>query len=110
MRRYTPLKPSRGTVIPADMRRRVRERDGDCVGSGRFSGTLFPLACWGANELDHVRASHATSMKSTTCDCNLVLLCASHHQYKTEHGKDVRPILLDYLAQFDYGEHVEGHV
>jgi hypothetical protein len=49
-------------------------------------------------------------MKSVTCDCNLVALCGACHRYKTEHGKDARPILLDYLAQFGYTPHEDGHL
>lgn len=99
MRRYAPVKPSTGTRIPPEMRLRVLTRDSGCVGFGRF-----PVECAGGLELDHVRASHGTGMKSTTCDCNLVALCGSCHRYKTEHGRDARPILLDYLATFDYVE------
>jgi hypothetical protein len=105
VRRYTPLKSSRGTVIPPEMKLFVFRRDVGCVGFG-----VLPEFCLGGLEPDHVRASHAIGMKSTTCPCNLVALCSKHHRYKTEHGKEVRPILLDYLAQFNYGDHVEGHV
>ena len=102
MRRYAPLKASRGTVIPPAMRLRVYRRDNGCV--------LGPQGCSGANELDHVRASGAMGMKSVTCDCNLVTLCGAHHRYKTEHGREVRPILLDYLARFEYDEHAPDHL
>jgi hypothetical protein len=109
LRRYAPMKPSRGTVIPTAMKLRVRLRDaqmtGGCVGFRRLPGE-----CFGGLEEDHVRASHGTGMKSVTCDCNLVSTCSAHHRYKTEHGKEVRPIFLDYLAQFGYSPHVDGHV
>lgn len=104
IRRYTAMKPSRGTVVPASMKVRVFTRDGGCVGFGR----LPQVECFGGLEPDHVRASGAVGMKSTTCDCNLVALCSAHHRYKTEHGREVRPILLDYLSRFEYGEHA-GH-
>ena len=48
-------------------------------------------------------------MKSVTCDCNLVSLCVAHHEYKTLNGRAVRPLLLDYLATFGYGDHPDGH-
>lgn len=104
MRRYAPLKPSAGTRIPAAMHVRVLTRDGGCVGFRRLPGE-----CMGGLELDHVRASGAVGMKSVTCDCNLVSLCASHHRHKTQHGRAARPVLLDYLARFDYGGHPDGH-
>jgi 5-methylcytosine-specific restriction endonuclease McrA len=97
IRRYAPMKPSRGTVIPSDMRLRVLARDakatGGCVGFGRF-----PVECSGPLELDHVRASHGMGMKSETTDDNLVALCGNCHRYKTAFGRQARPILLDYLA------------
>lgn len=109
MRRYGGLAPSAGTRIPNDMRLRVLTRDaqraGGCVGFRRLPGE-----CEYALELDHVRASGGTGMKSTTCDCNLVALCGAHHRHKTEHGRDDRPILLDYLAGFGYTPHVDGHL
>lgn len=93
MRRYSALRQSYGTSIPPRMRIEVYERDGGCVGFGRLPGD-----CSGALELDHVRASHATGKKSRTEPDNLVSLCGAHHRYKTEHGRDARPVLLDYLA------------
>lgn len=95
MRRLSPLRPSRGTVIPAALRISVLTRDGGCVGRERLPGE-----CLGALELDHVRASHGVGMKSSTSADNLVSLCGGHHRWKTEHGRDARPILLDYLARF----------
>lgn len=105
LRRYAPMKPSRGTVIPADTRLRVLRRDNGCVGFGRLPGD-----CAGGLELDHVRASHGMGMKSETTDGNLVALCGAHHLYKTANGKAARPILLDYLVatEHDHVELVEG--
>lgn len=97
LRRYAPMKPSRGTRIPHDLRLAVLRRDelatGGCVGFGRFPGP-----CGGPLEIDHVRASHGIGMKSPTVLENLVALCGWCHRWKTEHGKVARPILLDYLA------------
>lgn len=96
MRRYAPLAPSAGTRIPPTLRLRVLTRDGGCVGFGRF-----PVACAGALELDHVRASGGMGMKSRTTEDNLVSLCGACHKHKTENGRTARPILLEYLSQFD---------
>jgi hypothetical protein len=75
------------------MRLRVLFRDMGCVGFERF-----PCGpCAGPLELDHVRASHGIGMKSATEDGNLVSLCGAHHRWKTEHGREARPILLAYL-------------
>lgn len=93
MRRYAPMKASRGTIIPPDMRLRVLARDQGCVGFGRF-----PVECRGGLELDHVRASHGIGLKSETTDGNLVALCGECHRWKTENGRIARPILLGYLA------------
>ncbi len=93
LRRYAPMKPSRGTVIPHELRVLVFRRDGICKGAD-----LFPGDCAGPLEVDHVRASGGMGMKSRTELDNLVSLCGSHHRWKTEHGKTARPLLLEYLA------------
>jgi 5-methylcytosine-specific restriction endonuclease McrA len=93
VRRYAPLRPSRGTVIPAALRLAVLVRDAGCVGFGRLPGP-----CSGALEIDHVRASHAMGKKSRTELDNLVSLCAAHHLERTRNGRKWRPVLLDYLA------------
>lgn len=95
MRRYAPITKSRGTVIPAAVRSAVLERDGrSCVGP-RVGMTAD---CYGALELDHVRASGGIGMKSATDLGNLVALCSTHHREKTDHGRRWRPALLDYIA------------
>jgi 5-methylcytosine-specific restriction endonuclease McrA len=73
----------------------VRQRDGGCVGPrvglvGR---------CGGPIEVDHVRASGGLGMRSRSTLDNLVSLCQTHHRYKTEHGREVRPILLAYIER-----------
>jgi len=75
------------------LRLAVLERDQGCVGFGRLPG-----ACEARLELDHVRASGGLGMKSRTTLDNLVALCSGHHRWKTEHGREARPILLAYLA------------
>ena len=96
LRRYAPIAPSRGTVIPHGLRIDVLTRDakatGGCVGYGRF-----PTTCGGPLELDHVRASGGMGMKSRTEADNLVSLCGNCHRWKTENGRTARPILLAYL-------------
>ena len=88
------MKPSRGTVVPTHMKLSVFLRDKGCVGRGRLPGE-----CGGSLEPDHVRASHGMGMKSRTEPDNLVSLCGSHHRWKTEHGREARPVLLEYLAE-----------
>lgn len=95
LRRYSELKPSRGTQWPPEVRRAIEARDPVCV--GRVIG-FPPSECFGGLELDHVRASGAIGMKSRSTLDNGVRLCSNHHRYKTEHGKMVRPLLLDYIA------------
>jgi 5-methylcytosine-specific restriction endonuclease McrA len=95
VRRNVPLRASRGTVIPAEVRRAVHERDLGCVGA---------KLGWPSHrdkrgiELDHVRASHGMGMKSPSTADNLVALCPDCHLWRTEHGREARPILLAYLA------------
>jgi 5-methylcytosine-specific restriction endonuclease McrA len=95
VRRYTELRPSAGTQIPSDMRRRVLERDHGCVGPR--IGLDGP--CLGAIELDHIRASHAMGKKSETAERNLISLCNFHHKTKTENGRWIRPLLVAYVEE-----------
>ena len=85
---------SRGTVIPAAVRLAVHLRDDGCVGyrlgwEGPHTSAL---------ELDHVRAG-GMGLKSRTEPDNLVSLCLACHRWKTEHGREARPKLLDYLSE-----------
>lgn len=100
LRRYAPMKPSRGTTWPAAESNAIFARDrGMCVAS--VAG--LPGECWphrGAVERDHVRASHGVGMKSESVRTNGLLLCAGHHRWKGEHGKEARPLLLAYLARY----------
>lgn len=98
MRRYAPMKQSRGTVITSEVRRAVVARDVVCV--GLIVG--FPGPHGGTLELDHVRASHGIGMKSASTVDNLVLLCGLHHRWKTEHGREARPMLLAYLERLEH--------
>ena len=94
LRRYVPLKPSRGTVIPPDVRRAVHERDLGCVGAKL--GWPCHVDKRGI-ELDHVRASGGLGMKSPSTIQNLVRLCGTHHRVKTEAGREWRPKLIEYI-------------
>ncbi len=100
MRRYVPLKPSHGTTWPTAESNAIFARDrGMCVGPvAGFAGE-----CFGGIERDHVRASHGIGMKSESTRQNGVLLCSVHHAWKTVHGREARPLLLDYLASC-YGD------
>lgn len=94
------MKPSRGTTWPYLVRRVITTRDGGyCVGPRAG----FPeLGCMGGPiEIDHVRASGGMGMKSDSTVDNGALLCPVCHRWKTEHGKDARPLLLDWI--FDNG-------
>lgn len=93
LRRYEPMKPSRGTVIPAVIRLAVYTRDDGCVGAklgwtGPHTSSL---------QVDHVRASGGMGMKSRTTVDNLVALCGACHRWKTENGRTARPQLIAYL-------------
>lgn len=94
LRRYAGIKPSRGTVIPADVRKAVEYRDRLCVGFV----VGMPGECAGSYELDHVRASGGLGMKSPSTVGNLVRMCGTHHRLKTSEGRKWRPRLLDYIA------------
>lgn len=93
LRRRAPMKPSRGTEIPAALRLAVHLRDNGCVGQrlgwdGPHTSRL---------ELDHVRSSGGLGMKSPTTENNLVALCANCHFFKTNNGRIARPELVAYL-------------
>ncbi len=94
LRRYAPMKQSRGTTIPPDVRNRVTLRDRLCVGFV----VGMPGDCAGSYELDHVRASGGLGMKSQSTEDNLVRMCGVHHRLKTEQGRTWRPVLIDYLG------------
>lgn len=101
LRRFTPLKrtpmkPSRGTEIPAAVRNYVKARDNyTCVMVHLMPGHQ----CYGGIELDHVRASGGVGMKSPSEAWNLVSLCSGGHRFKTENTRLVRPLLIAYLER-----------
>jgi hypothetical protein len=116
LRRYAPLKPSRGTQWPRDVREQIVARDsGHCV-CARAGFPLDVIARCPVYpvELDHVRASGALGRKSRSTVDNGVCLSNSCHQWKGLNGRTARPLLLAYLAQVGWvdaapGEWVEGY-
>jgi hypothetical protein len=97
LRRRVPLSSKPNRDLLAEYRafsRAVKERDRyTCVGpAAGLSG-----ACHGALAADHIRASGALSRKSRSTPDNGATLCLSHHDWKTAHGKEARPLLLAYV-------------
>jgi 5-methylcytosine-specific restriction endonuclease McrA len=99
LRRYAPMKQSRGTTWPYLDRRVIDTRDGGrCVASrARFPESVLARCMGVPVERDHVRASHGIGMKSDSVHWNGVLLCPNCHRWKTDNGKAARPLLLAYL-------------
>lgn len=99
LRRYQPMKKSRGTTWPHLDARVITTRDGGrCVAErARFPGSVVERCMGTPVEKDHVRAAHGIGMKSESVHWNGVLLCPSCHRWKTDNGKVARPLLLSYL-------------
>jgi len=95
LRRRSPLRPSRGTQVPASVRAEVRERDGGCAGQ-RIG---WPGDHRTALQLDHVRASGALGVKSRSTADNAVMLCLECHDWKTSHGREARPQLIEWIER-----------
>jgi len=99
LRRYSPLKPSRGTRWDPSVREHVATHQPGCIGS--LAG--MPGDCAGTSELDHVRGSGGVGMKSKSIATNCALTCSWHHSLKTREGKTWRPRLLAVIARL-HGE------
>ena len=99
LRRRVPLRPSRGTTWPPDVRAHVLTHQRSCIGP--LAGMLG--TCSPGDELDHVRASHGLGMKSESIATNAARLCSWHHDLKTRNGKAWRPRLLD-VIRWLYGD------
>ena len=99
LRRYAPLRPSRGTVWPPEVRTAITQRDRTCVGE-KLSWPSHAFLGWYRLEVDHVRASGAMGRKSASTEDNGVLLCGPCHRWKTSNGRIARPLLLEYLSRF----------
>lgn len=92
MRRFTPLKPSRGTHFePVVITEAVRLHGGRCLGAV----VGMPGPCSGALEPDHIRASGGMGMKSRSTLDNCAPLCGAHHRVKTAEGRTWRPLLIE---------------
>mgnify|MGYP001596007379 CR=1 FL=1 len=93
----------RSDPVTPTLREAVLERDNwVCVGLklGWASHTGPPWMDVWRLELDHVRSSGALGKKSRSTLDNLVTLCSTCHCWKTEHGREARPLLLAYLEGF----------
>lgn len=92
LRRYAPLKPSKGTTWPPEIRdEAMRLHRGRCIGPAAG----MPGECAGGIELDHIRASGAIGKKSPSVVANAAPLCGSHHRLKTREGRTWRPALIE---------------
>lgn len=79
---------------PPEVTAAMRARDGNrCVGPV----VGFPTTCQGTTERDHIRASGGLGIKSRSTLDNGALLCFACHRWKTEHGKQARPLLIEYV-------------
>lgn len=90
LRRYAPIKPSRGTEWPPEVRAAAYALHHGCLGLR----VGMPLPCSGSIELDHIRASGGISLKSPSTLDNAAPLCSAHHRVKTEAGRLWRPLLI----------------
>lgn len=90
----------------------VLERDHGCI-APRL-GSSF-LDCFGRNRIEHVKDEPRMSKRAPACPCSLVTLCEGHTEPGMRAGyvwctdKANREACRDYLADFGYGPHVEGH-
>jgi hypothetical protein len=110
LRRYQPLKPSRGTQWPRDVRATIVARDGGRCVCARAGFPLEVIARCPVYpvELDHVRASGGISMKSRSTVDNGVCLSGPCHRWKTANGRTARPLLLAYIAQREWADAAPG--
>lgn len=101
LRRYSRWRGCRRSQDPISVavREHVRQRDGGCV----FRRLGVAHDCFGALELDHVRASGGLGLRSRSTGDNLVTLCPVAHREKTLHGRKWRPILLDWVERAERG-------
>jgi hypothetical protein len=108
LRRYTELRPSLGTRWPPEVRAAILARDGGrCVcRRANFPPEVIAVCPSRPVELDHVRAG-GVSLKSRSTVDNGVCLSNWCHRWKTEHGRDARPLLIDYIEDRVQCTHVE---
>lgn len=84
---------ARHEKISAELIAQIHERDQGCVGPR----VGFPGDCAGRIEDDHVRAGGMGIKSRSTLD-NMVELCSGHHRWKTEHGREARPLLIGWIS------------
>ena len=95
LRRYSPLRPSKGTQWPPEVVEAARRLHGLCMGPA----VGMPGACEGSSEPDHIRASGALGKKSRSTLDNCAPLCSVHHRLKTREGRSWRPKLIDKIDE-----------
>lgn len=91
LRRYSPLKASRGTTWDPAIVEAAYRLHGGCLGPK----VGMPEPCAGQLEPDHIRASGALGKKSRSTLDNLAPLCSIHHRIKTREGRTWRPLLIE---------------
>jgi hypothetical protein len=104
LRRYSPMKPSRGTVWPPEVVEAAYTLHRGCLGAR----VGMPGDCAGQLEPDHVRASGAIGKKSRSTLDNCAPLCSVHHRLKTHEGRKWRPLLIEAIERALSGELVAG--
>jgi len=87
-------------------------RDKGCM-APRLGGSF--MDCWGREGYEHVKSEPRMSKRAPSCPCALLILCDGHREAGMKAGyvwctdRLNRERCRDYLAEFGYGEHVEGH-
>ena len=100
LRRYSPIAKSLGTRWPPEVRAEITRLDGGrCVCERAGFPAEIVARCGGSLETDHVRGSGAIGMKSRSTLDNGVTLSAFCHRWKTDHGNEARPLLLDWIER-----------
>lgn len=95
LRRYAPMKPSRGTTWDPAVVEAAYRLHGGCLGPK--VGMSEP--CAGQLEPDHIRASGALGKKSRSTLDNLAPLCSIHHRIKTREGRTWRHLLIEAVEE-----------
>lgn len=99
LRRYGPMKASRGTQWPPEVKGEITRLDGGrCVCERAGFPAEVVARCGGDLETDHVRKG-GMGMKSDSVVSNGATLSAWCHRWKTDNGKVARPLLLDWIAK-----------
>lgn len=105
LRRYSPIKPSRGTQWPPEVVIAAHElHHWRCLGAV----VGMPGDCAGQLEPDHIRASGAIGKKSRSTLDNCAPMCSVHHRLKTREGRTWRPKLIEAVERAMSGELVAG--